>query len=359
MIELTNVTKDYSGTVAVDNLSFEVKEGEFCVLIGPSGCGKSTTLRLINRLIKATMGKITIEGTDIISYRPEELRRHIGYAIQSIGLFPHMTVAQNMAVVPKLLKWEPGKIAKRVDLLFDLFNLDPRVYGRKYPRELSGGESQRVGVARALAADPAILLMDEPFGAIDPLTRETLQTEFARIQRELKKTILFVTHDIDEAIRLASRIVILKEGRMVQHDTPENILTSPANKFVLVFIGTDRALKRLSRLTVREFMSTTLPVRADIPMESASKAVHARQYVWVIDGEGIVLGWLDESAMDRGGTAAETMTKVGWREYALMPDSTLKEAVSRMVQQGIRTAPVVDVRGRLLGEIKFTDILDA
>lgn len=360
MISLRDVTKRYPGTTAVEDLTFEIEDGEFTVLIGPSGCGKSTTLRMINRLISATSGTIDIDGTNIAEYRPEDLRRSIGYAIQSVGLFPHMTVGQNISVVPKLLKWETERIVRRTDELLELFGLDPSSYGDKYPRQLSGGEAQRVGVARALAADPAILLMDEPFGALDPITREILQTEFARIQRDLKKTIVFVTHDIDEAIRLANRIVILKNGKLVQHDTPENILTSPADRFVLEFIGTDRALKRLSRLSAVDFMVEAPSMGANRPPSEASTALVEHSYVWVVDADNRPVGWLDEDDLDVGASvAADAMTRMDHRTEAIAADATLREALSRMVQKGIRSAPVVDERGRLMGEIRLSDILDA
>jgi osmoprotectant transport system ATP-binding protein len=360
MISLRNVTKEYPGTTAVDDLTFSIHKGEFTVLIGPSGCGKSTTLRLINRLIETTRGTIAIDDRDITEFRPEELRRQIGYAIQSVGLFPHMTVAQNIAVVPRLLKWDTGRIDNRTEGLLELFSLEPSEYRDKYPRQLSGGEAQRVGVARALAADPGILLMDEPFGALDPITRESLQLEFARIQRDLKKTIVFVTHDIDEAIRLANRIVILKDGRLVQHDTPENILTSPVDRFVLEFIGTDRALKRLSRLSATDFTVEAPSIAADRPPSEAARIIEDRRYVWVVDAENRPIGWLDQDDLTLGSpTAAEAMTPMDHHTEAIAADATLREALSRMIQKGIRGAPVVDERGNLLGEIRLSDILDA
>ncbi len=360
MIDLQSVTKEYPGLKAVDDLSLTVREGEFSVLIGPSGCGKSTTLRMINRLIHATKGTILIDGRDIRSSRPEELRRSIGYAIQSVGLFPHMTVAGNISVVPRLLKWSTPRMEVRVDELLELFGLDPGEYRDKYPRQLSGGEAQRVGVARALAADPPILLMDEPFGAIDPITRETLQIEFARIQKELKKTIVFVTHDIDEAIRLANRIVILKEGRLVQHDTPENIMTRPAGRFVTEFIGTDRALKRLSRIPVRKHIQIASSVLDNTPLSAIPAHGTGDQYMWVTDEEGTLLGWVETGGVTgEEGTAGDAMTRLVHRSAAVMNDSTLKEALSRMVQQGIRRAPVVDSKGLLEGEIRLEDILEA
>jgi osmoprotectant transport system ATP-binding protein len=277
-----------------------------------------------------------------------------------VGLFPHMSVAQNVGVVPRLLGWDGARIAKRTDKLLDLLNLEPFEYRDKYPHQLSGGEAQRVGVARALAADPAILLMDEPFGAIDPITRESLQTEFARIQRELKKTIVFVTHDIDEAIRLATRIVILKDGQLVQHDTPESIMTSPADRFVTEFIGTDRALKRLSRLPAGNYMKEAPGVRKSETLSSVSDLLSRYRYLWVLNDEGTVVGWLDKTSVDSvQETAGLAMTNLDFRTSAVATDSTLKEALSRMVQQGIRSAPVVDHKGILLGEIRMGDILEA
>ena len=360
MISLQKVTKQYPGKTAVDQLTLEISDGEFCVLIGPSGCGKSTTLRMINRLITATGGVITIDGEDINTYRPEELRRRIGYAIQSVGLFPHMTVAQNIGVVPRLMQWDTSRTDDRTDQLLDLFNLDPGTYRMKYPRQLSGGEAQRVGVARALAADPAILLMDEPFGAIDPITRESLQTEFARIQKDLKKTIVFVTHDIDEAIRLGTRIVVLKDGKLVQHDTPENIMTHPAGRFVTEFIGADRALKRLSRLPAGNYLKTAPAVKGSDPLRSATDLAAEHHYLWVTDNNGLVVGWLSAQNLESDETTAgQAMTSLDFKTSAVASDSTLKEALSRMVQQGIRSAPVVDHDGVLMGEIRLEDILDA
>lgn len=253
MIRLENVSKSYGdGKIAVRDLSLEVPDGEVVALIGPSGCGKSTTMRMVNRLIEADSGTITVDGREVHAFRPEELRRHIGYAIQGVGLFPHWTVRQNISVVPGLLKWERDRIEARVLELLALVGLDPEVYAGKYPAELSGGEAQRVGVARALAADPPVLLMDEPFGAVDPLTRDRLQVEFLRIQNALKKTVLFVTHDMDEAVKIGDRIAVMRDGHLVQEDTPERILAYPADEFVGGFVGNERALKRLSLAPVTE-----------------------------------------------------------------------------------------------------------
>ena len=253
MIEFRGVSKTYPGstTPVVNDLSFEVLDGEICVLVGPSGCGKTTSMRMVNRLIEPTSGQILIDGEPNTAMSGTKLRRKIGYAIQQIGLFPHRTIAHNIATVPKLLEWDKDRIRRRVDELLDLVGLPPGDYRDRYPAELSGGQQQRVGVARALAADPPIMLMDEPFGAVDPITRTRLQDEFVRIQGEIKKTIVFVTHDIDEAIKMGDKIAILKQGGVLaQYDTPENILTHPASDFVSSFVGADRVLKRLSLLRV-------------------------------------------------------------------------------------------------------------
>ncbi|SDP47141.1 osmoprotectant transport system ATP-binding protein [Rhodoferax sp. OV413] len=251
MITLEGLTKQFSsGQYAVDRLSLTVQTGEICVLIGPSGCGKTTTMRMINRMVEPDSGRIEVGGRDVMQIDAVELRRSIGYVIQQVGLFPHMTIGENVATVPRMLGWDAARIAKRVDELLALVHMEPGQYRNRYPRELSGGQKQRVGVARALAADPPVMLMDEPFGAIDPITRASLQDEFLRILRELGKTIVFVTHDIDEAIRMGTRIAILRAGKVVQYDTPERILAQPADAFVQAFVGGDRSLKRLSLLTV-------------------------------------------------------------------------------------------------------------
>ncbi len=253
MIEFRNVSKTYPGSSrpAVDGLSFEVLDGDICVLVGPSGCGKTTSMRMVNRLIEPTSGDILIDGEPNTAMSATTLRRRIGYAIQQIGLFPHRTIAANIATVPRLLEWDKERIAARVDELLTLVGLDPGQYRHRYPAELSGGQQQRIGVARAMAADPPIMLMDEPFGAVDPITRNRLQDEFLRIQRDIKKTIVFVTHDIDEAIKMGDKIAILEDGGVLaQHDTPENILAAPNSEFVASFVGADRVLKRLSLLRV-------------------------------------------------------------------------------------------------------------
>ncbi|MGH8975389.1 MAG: ABC transporter ATP-binding protein [Acidimicrobiia bacterium] len=261
MISLEDVTKRYgAGTVAVDGLSLEVAEGETCVLVGPSGCGKTTTLKMVNRLVEPTSGRVTVGGQDVARVDPVALRRGIGYVIQQVGLFPHLDVAANVATVPRLLGWDRERIRDRVDGLLDLVGLDPATFRHRRPDELSGGQRQRVGVARALAADPPVLLMDEPFGAVDPVTRGRLQEEFARLQGELGKTVVLVTHDIDEALRLGDRLAVLAEGgRLAQHGTPAEILARPASDFVAGFVGEGATLKRLGLLPVTAAVEPAAP----------------------------------------------------------------------------------------------------
>jgi osmoprotectant transport system ATP-binding protein len=303
MIRLEGVTKCYGdGHVAVDDLTLDIDAGEVCVLVGPSGCGKTTTMKMINRLIEPTSGRIFVAGDDIRTIDPVELRRRIGYVIQTIGLFPHQTVAQNIATVPRLLGWPRPRIRNRVDELLELVGLDDRLT-RRYPHQLSGGQRQRVGVARALGADPPVLLMDEPFGAIDPITRDRLQTEFVRLQRELRKTVVFVTHDVDEAVKLGDRIAVLREGgHLEQYATPANVLAAPATPFVADFVGSDRGLKRLAvtpidvgDLEPAAGVDGDAPrVRAVASLKDALAAMllHGRGLVAVVDEAGEVLGVL-------------------------------------------------------------------
>jgi osmoprotectant transport system ATP-binding protein len=298
MIEIEQVSKSYGDRRVVDSLSLTVGAGELCVLLGSSGCGKSTTLRMINRLIPTDGGSIRVGGEDVASVSPEALRRRIGYAIQSIGLFPHWTVADNIATVPRLLKWHEARVRDRVGELLELFRLDPRSYRSKYPHQLSGGEQQRVGVARALAADPELLLMDEPFAAVDPITRDALQAELARIHQTTGKTIVFVTHDIEEALRLGTMIAIMDRGQIVQLGAPLDILEYPANDFVREFVG--RQGLGLKLLSVRKIADRLQPgetaegepLALDASLGDALSAMTARHTdrVPVSDAEGHNVG---------------------------------------------------------------------
>ncbi len=357
MILLDEVTKRYGDTLAVDTLSMEVTDGEVCVLIGPSGCGKTTTLRMINRLVDPSSGRILIKGEDTRKSRPEVLRRTIGYAIQNVGLFPHMTVEQNIGIVPSILGWERTRITKRVHDLLGLVGLTPLTYAAKYPAQLSGGEAQRVGVARALAADPPILLMDEPFGAVDPLTRERLQQQFLAIQRELKKTVVLVTHDLDEAVRLADRVAVMRDGKLVQYDTPENLLANPSSSFVRNFVGVDRALKRMSRVPVKTLMKTTHSLRR-LPSGLEGNVPPTQRFAWVTEEDGRLVGWVDahsrEDTMSVSEIDPEEMELI-----TVMESASAREALSHMLGQGIKSIPVVDASRRLLGEVTLGDIEEA
>jgi osmoprotectant transport system ATP-binding protein len=309
MIELRNVSKLFGQTRAVDAISLTVQTGELCVLVGTSGCGKSTTLRMINRLIAHSAGSIRIAGRDIEQIDPQQLRRGIGYAIQSTGLFPHWTVARNIAVVPRLLGWPAARIRQRVEELLQLLELAPAEFAGKYPSQLSGGQAQRVGVARALAGDPEILLMDEPFGALDPITRESLQNELLRIQLQVRKTIVFVTHDMDEALKLANRIVVMDKGRIVQQDSPQALLSKPANAFVENLLGgQERGLKQAGLLRVDSLMQAMATATAPAAGPTLKATDNLRQalslMLWqrcsslpVVDEQGLQIGVLQLDAL--------------------------------------------------------------
>jgi osmoprotectant transport system ATP-binding protein len=307
MISLEHVTKCYSetGAVAVDDLSLQIPEGMTVALIGPSGCGKTTTMRMINRLVDPTMGRIRVGGEDVTRMDPILLRRRIGYVIQQVGLFPHMTIGQNIGAVPKLLGWAPARIATRTEELLHLVGLDPKEMLKRYPRQLSGGQRQRVGVARALAADPPVLLMDEPFGALDPIARGRLQSEFRQILKQVRKTVVLVTHDLDEATHLGDRIAIMNSGKIVQYDTPDAVLSHPAGAFVENFVGVDRALIRLSLFSVSDAMTSELPldttrvIRAACNLRDALALMVAanRDVLAVVDEFGTCHGRLTREAI--------------------------------------------------------------
>ena len=352
MIELNRVTKVYPGAVqpAVDNVSLTVPEGEICVFIGPSGCGKTTLMRLINRLIPLTSGSVSVDGKDIMSLDPIELRRHMGYVIQQVGLFPHMTVRDNIATVPKLLGWTKARIDERVDELLTLVNLEPKTFRDRYPRQLSGGQAQRVGVARAMAANPPIMLMDEPFGAIDPINRETLQEEFLRIQEKLKKTIIFVTHDINEAIKMGQRIALLKDGRLVQCGLPDELLMRPADEFVKNFVGSDRLLKRLNLLKVKDAMMAD-PVHCldTDPSERILEEMikHDLAFLIVATPDQHLSGYVNQYDL-RGhkGRVGEVVRKLS---LTVSPERNLKEALSQMLSYDLGILVVIDNEGRIEG----------
>jgi osmoprotectant transport system ATP-binding protein len=352
VIELNQVTKIYPGTAqpAVNSVSLTVPQGEICVFIGPSGCGKTTLMRLINRLIPLTSGSISVDGKDIMTLNPIELRRHIGYVIQQVGLFPHMTVRDNIATVPKLLGWTKAKIDERVDELLGLVNLDPKEFRDRYPRQLSGGQAQRIGVARAMAANPTTMLMDEPFGAIDPINREVLQDEFLRIQAKLKKTIIFVTHDINEAIKMGQRVVLLQDGQLVQAGLPDELLNRPANEFVKSFVGADRVLKRLNLLKVKDAMMLN-PVHCleeDLSEKVLEQMINCDlAFLIVADRDQKLLGYVNQYDL-RGhkGIVADVVRKL---TLTVSPERNLKEALSQMLSYDLGILVAVDEEGHIQG----------
>ena len=362
-ILLDGVTKRYGegSAPAVDNISMEIPAGEIVMLVGPSGCGKTTTMKMINRLIEPTSGRILIGDDDVTKRDPDELRRHIGYVIQGAGLFPHFTVGDNIAIVPKLLKWDKDRIAARVDELLDLVSLDPAQYRDRYPRELSGGQQQRVGVARALAADPPVLLMDEPFGAVDPITRQRLQDELLRLQEDLRKTIVFVTHDFDEAVKLGDRIAILQAGsKIVQYDTPEQILTHPADDFVRTFVGAGAALKQLTLTRIRDVGLHEAAVAhiGDDPAEAVRTAqAIEREHVIVLDAQDRPQRWMSLQDLADPRSLEEVSRDEDLECVSLA--STLNDALDEMLTSSHGVVVVTGRRNTYQGVVRVETIMDA
>ncbi|OPA74136.1 glycine/betaine ABC transporter ATP-binding protein [Paenibacillus selenitireducens] len=362
MIEFQQVNKVYDdGFHALKDINLTLKKGELTAFIGPSGCGKSTTMKLINRLITPTSGKVLINGEDITKKNPVELRRNIGYVIQNVGLFPHMTIGKNVAVVPHLKKWEESKIESRVEELMKMVNLDPEVYRDRYPSELSGGQQQRIGVIRALAADPDIILMDEPFSALDPISREQLQDELIRLQEELNKTIVFVTHDMDEAIKIADTIVMMKDGSVVQTGSPESILRYPANDFVRAFIGQKRLeaetpeIEESIRVTTVDDVMVTQPATTppNRGLAEAVKIMSGRKVdsLFVVDRHRKLLGIVSIYRIlnqfgEENKTVKDVMRPIG---YQVAPGTSLPEAIEMMSNHRLTNLAVVDGDGRLVG----------
>jgi osmoprotectant transport system ATP-binding protein len=361
-LEFRQATKRYAGQTeaAVDSLSLEVPAGEICVLVGPSGCGKTTAMRMVNRMIDITAGDILLDGRSVKDRRAADLRRDIGYAIQQIGLFPHLTVADNIATVPRLLGWSKERIRERVDELLELVSLDPHDTRGRYPGQLSGGQRQRVGVARALAVDPPLMLMDEPFGAIDPINRERLQNEFLRLQREIRKTIVFVTHDIDEAIKMGDRIAIMRHGgKLAQYAPPAELLMYPANSFVENFVGADRALKRLALQRVRDVDLWKAPlVRVGEHATAARAKVRDSEvpYPLLIDENRRPLGWLTERALAGERVTDELRSKA---ETVLELDDILRDALSDLLADEAQYGPVVNERGEVVGVLSIEILAQA
>ena len=358
MITLRDVVKVFGpgGPPAVSDLSMDIRAGETVVLVGPSGCGKTTTMKMINRLVEPTSGTITVNGTDIMKQDPVDLRRGIGYVIQSIGLMPHRTIEQNIATVPRLLGWEQDKVRSRIRELATIFELDEALLAR-YPSELSGGQRQRVGVARALAVDPPVMLMDEPFGAVDPIVRERLQDQFLEIQRRLKKTIVFVTHDIDEAIKMADRIAILNRGGIIeQFASPEEILRAPANDFVKKFVGAERGLKRLALVKVSDIQIEEGPVvTSQARADDALRAMEKFDLDWcsVVD-DGELRGWVDRNDVTGVSTVGEIDPKA-FSAYVTQ-HSTLRQALDSIVTSRTQVAVVATEGQRYAGILSLERI---
>ncbi len=364
MLKFENVSKVYnSGFKAVNSVNFEIPEGEFLVLIGPSGSGKSTTMKMINRMIPHTSGLITINGNDITKLNAAELRRNIGYVIQQIGLFPHYTIEKNIAIVPELKGWDKEKIKERVKELLNMVGLDPEVFSTRYPKELSGGQQQRVGVARALASNPSIILMDEPFGALDPITREQLQEELISLHKKLKKTFVFVTHDMDEALKLGDRIAIMRDGQLLQLDTPEKILHEPASGFVEEFIGKHRIIQNPDLMSVTDVM--TERVVTSLPHHSPEKALSIMRQrkttaLVIVDEDHSLLGIVSAYDLLKGMGSIKTIEEIMQAPQSVLFDSaTAKDAIINMEDAPFGIIPVINESRKLKGLVTRGTLLSA
>ncbi|MGW6298081.1 betaine/proline/choline family ABC transporter ATP-binding protein [Peribacillus butanolivorans] len=363
MLKIENVSKVYKGgKKAVKNITLDIKKGEFICFIGPSGCGKTTTMKMINRLIEPSEGKILINGENIMEKDPVELRRQIGYVIQQIGLFPHMTILENITLVPKLLKWSDQEKKDRALELLQLVDMGPE-YLERYPYELSGGQQQRIGVLRALASNPPLILMDEPFGALDPITRDALQEEFKNLQRTLNKTIVFVTHDMDEAIKLADRIVILKAGEIVQVGTPDEILRNPANEFVEEFIGKERLLQtRPNVQLVEQIMSRNpISITEEKSLTNAITIMREKRVdsLLVVDEENVLKGFVDVETISEYRKKATFISEVINTEvYSVKQDSLIRDSVQKILKRGFKYVPVVDQNKHLVGIVTRATLVD-
>ncbi|MFO8193089.1 MAG: betaine/proline/choline family ABC transporter ATP-binding protein [Bacillota bacterium] len=364
MIKLENVTKKFPGMSipAVKDLNIEVKEGDVCILVGPSGCGKTTTMKMINRIHEPTSGAIYINGQNALEMDPIKLRLDIGYVIQEIGLFPHMTIAENVATVPMEKKWPKDKINKKVDEMMTLVGLNPKEHSNRYPSALSGGQRQRVGVARAMASDPPIMLMDEPFGAVDPITRARLQNEFLRIQEKIGKTVVFVTHDIDEAIKMGNTIAVMREGQLIQHATPSDLLSAPANEFVENLVGRNRSIKRLHLIRISEILDEigrSDPATVDMSVEDVKKRIDESDIrsVMVVDKNNKLKGIIGINDLKKkaGEVASDYVHEVA---DSVTDDATLNDALSVMLECGEGYVAVVNEDDQYKGTVTLGDLLN-
>ncbi len=361
MITYEDVTKIFGGgpdaVTALKDVSFEIEKGNLVIFLGPSGCGKTTLLRLTNRLLTLTRGSITVNGQDVMSADPVKLRQSMGYAIQQIGLFPNKTIADNISTVPRLLGWDKKRIQERVDELLSMVQLEPSAFRDRFPAELSGGQQQRIGVARCLAADPEILLMDEPFGAIDPINREEIQNEFLRLQRKLKKTIAFVTHDIHEAIKMGDKIAIFQDGKLVQYDEPETMLAQPKNHYIADFVGADRALKVLGLIHVEEVMDRNPPnvVKHDTMAGDALKFLEEKSFRHlVVLKRGKALGYVHPRQLKHESASVADLAV----PYPVKVDAdmALKDVMSFMLMHDMRVLAVMDGDGNFAGTVTYDQI---
>lgn len=363
MLKFEKVSKVYKGgNKAVNDLSLEFEKGEFICFIGPSGCGKTTTMKMINRLIEPTSGKIYINGEDIMKKDAVQLRREIGYVIQQIGLFPHMTIEENITLVLKLLKWPESKKRKRAEELIELVDLTPD-YLDRYPHELSGGQQQRIGILRALAADQNLILMDEPFSALDPITRDSLQEEFKKLQQRLQKTIVFVSHDMDEALKLADRIVIMKDGELVQCDTPDEILRNPANEFVEEFIGKDRLVQAGPNIrTVEQIMTKrAVTIKKENTLSEAIQVMKESRVdsLLVVDENNVLHGYIDVEMIDQK-RKKTTLVQEAYetKVFNVVEGTLIRDAIRKILKRGVKYIPVVDEERRLVGIITRANLVD-
>ncbi len=364
VLEFKEVTKKFEGnnTPSVHKLNLKVERGEFVVFIGPSGCGKTTTMKMINRLIEPSGGEILVDGVNVLKQDAVQLRRSIGYVIQQIGLMPHMTVGENISLVGSLLKWNKEKQKERAKELISLVDL-PEDYLDRYPHELSGGQQQRIGVLRALATNPPLILMDEPFGALDPITRDSLQEEFKKLQKEMDKTIVFVTHDMDEAIKLADKIVIMNQGEIVQVGTPDDILRHPANEFVEDFIGKDRLLESRPEVTrVEQIMNPNpITIEEESSLKEAIQKMHANRVdsLLVVDGAGILKGYIDIEMVDSNYKKKSYVHEaMDTAKYAVDKNSLLRDTMHRMLRRGSSYVPVVTDNNKLAGIVTRATLAD-